>query len=178
MAGESKRLAVLIALTTYLASEITIANGYKHDLNEKSVLRGRGRVDVDDPLPCISLIESPNPDRFPNRAGEQDNNEAVQRDNWTLLFQGWAKDDKEHPTDPAYELMADLKKALAKIKRERPEFGVPMYPDIYMLGKLIIGLEWEAGTVRPPEEQSSKAFFWMRVILKFSEDVNDPYKLT
>ena len=176
MAGESKRLATLIALTAYLASEIKVANGYKHDLSEAAVLRGRHRVDSDDPLPCLSIVESPNPDRFPNRAGDQDHNEVVQSDNWTLLLQGWAKDDKEHPTDPAYELMADTKKALAKIMRENPEHGTAMFPAIYRLGGLISGLAFEAGTVRPPEEQSAKAFFWMRVILKFVEDVNDPYK--
>lgn len=176
MAGESKRLACLIALTSYLAGEINIGNGYKHDLGATSVLRGRHRVDNDDPLPCISIVESPNPDRFPNRAGDQDHNEVVQRDNWTLLVQGWAKDDKEHPTDTAYELMADVKKALAKIMRENPEHGTPMFPAAYRLGGLVMGLEFEAGTVRPPDEQSAKAFFWMRVILKFVEDVNDPYR--
>lgn len=176
MAGESKRLAALIALTTYLETEITLANGYKHDLTAKNVVRGRLRFDDDDILPMISIVESPNPDRFPNRAGEQDRVEAVQRDLWTLLFQGWAVDDKEHPTDAAYELMADTKKALAKIVAENPEFGTGKYPAIYRLGGLIMGLEFEAGTVRPPELPSARAFFWMRVIVKFVEDVNDPYK--
>lgn len=177
MAGESKRLATLIALTDYLRTEITTVNGYKHDLGVSGVVRGRLRIDDDDQLPMISIVESPNPDRFPNRAGDQDNVEVVQRDLWTLLVQGWAKDDKENPTDPAYELMADTKKALAKIMAENTEQGTAKYPSIYRLGGLVVGLQFEAGTVRPPELPSDRAFFWMRVILKFVEDVNDPYKL-
>jgi len=36
----------------------------------------------------------------------------------------------------------------------------------------------EPGTVRPPQEQnSSAAFFWMRVVFKFVEDPNNPYAL-
>jgi hypothetical protein len=171
--SDSKRLATLKALTAHLEAEITVANGYKHDL-AGAVFRGRAKFDDDDPLPMISILESPNPDRFPNRAGEHDNIRVDQRDNWTLLLQGWAKDDKLNPTDPAYDLMADVKKALALLVKERPEYGTGVHPN-YRLGGLILGLEYEPGTVRPPDEQSTKAFFWMRVILHFSEDFNDPY---
>lgn len=176
--ADSKRLAALKALTTHLATEISIVNGYNHDLapvaGVPSVIRGRSKIDGDDPLPCVSILESPNPDRFPNRAGNEDDIEVDQRDNWTLLVQGWTVDDKQNPTDPAYELMADVKKALALLKKEDPEFGVNQHPNFH-LGGLILGLDFEPGTVRPPDEQSAKAFFWMRVILHFVEDVNDPY---
>lgn len=176
MAGESKRLAALIALTAHIETEVSVANGYKHDL-DGGVFRGRMFRDQDDPLPMVSIMESPNPDRFPNRAGEEDAVNTDQRDNWTLLFQGWAKDDKDNPTDPAYELMADVKKALALVSRENPEFGTGFHAS-FRLGGLVMGLEFEPGTVRPPELASDKAFFWMRVILHFVEDVNDPYLLT
>ena len=172
---DSKRLATLKALTDLLVTEIRPENGYNHNL-DGAVFRGRMWFDEDDPLPMVSILESPNPDRFPRRAGESDGDRVVQRDEWTLLVQGWAQDDKENPTDPAYELMADVKKALALLnKRTSPEFGdFGAHPN-FRLGGLIIGLEYEAGTVRPPDEQSSKAFFWMRVILKFVENVDDPY---
>jgi LDH2 family malate/lactate/ureidoglycolate dehydrogenase len=104
--------------------------------------------------------------------------DTVQKDRWTILTQGWTVDDKKNPTDNAYELMADVKKALGKIARVNQHDGDGAYPDIYLLGGLLVGMEYEAGTVRPPDEQSSKAFFWMRVILKFTENVNDPYDLT
>lgn len=177
----SKRLACLRALTSHLADEITIENGYNHDLTGK-VFRGRmyfSGADVEDggdPLPMVSILESPNPDRFPNRAGDEDGVWIDQRDNWTLLVQGWVEDDKENPTDPAYELMADVKKALGLLIRERsPQEGFGGVHPNYMLGNLIAGLSYESGTVRPPDEQSDKAFFWMRVILEFVESVDDPY---
>jgi hypothetical protein len=169
----SKRLACLQALTDHLRSEITIVNGYKHELTD-AVFRGRLTFDNDDPLPMVSILESPNPDRFPNRAGDQDGYGAVQKDLWTILVQGWAVDDKVNPTDPAYELMADVKKALAKLVAYDPETGNGLHPN-FSLGGLIVGMEYEGGTVRPPDDQSSKAFFWMRVILKFVENVNDPF---
>lgn len=176
MAVDSKRLATLKALTAYLASEITPDNGYKHDLSvEDAVIRGRLKTTESDPLPQVSILESPNPDRFPNRAGDPDNIEIEQKDNWTLFVQGWVDDDKRNPTDPAYELMADVKKALARLVAMRPEFGTAVYPENYLLGGLIYGLEFEPGTVRPPDQNSAKAFFWMHVILKFTENVNDPF---
>jgi hypothetical protein len=170
--ADSKRLAALKALTAHLENEITVANGYGHELTN-AVFRGRAKFDDADPLPMISILESPNPDRFPNRAGEQSGN-GKQKDNWTLLVQGWVKDDKLNPTDPGYELMADVKKALAKLIALHPVSGEPQH-DNYLLGGLIVGLEYESGTVRPPDELSSKAFFWMRVIVKFVENINDPF---
>lgn len=174
--SESKRLEVMKRLTTHLETEISVANGYKHNL-AGAVARGRMWYDTSDPLPMVSILESPNPDRFANRAGEQENVNVLQRDNWTLLLQGWTADDKRHPTDPGYELMADVKKALATLVAVSRDHGTPVHPN-YMLGGLIANMQYEPGTVRPPDEQSSKAFFWMRVVLKFVENVNDPYDLT
>lgn len=177
----SKRLAALRALTTHLSDEIRIENGYKHDLSN-AVFRGRlafATGDDDnpgDPLPMVSILENPNPDRFPQRAGYEDQGDSVQRDKWTLNVQGWVEDDPLNPTDPAYELMADVKKALyALIAQHHPEQGIGGIHPNYCLDGLINGLEFEAGTVRPPDELSSKAFFWMRVILDFAENVKDPY---
>lgn len=170
---DSKRLATLKALTAHLESEISIAHGYKHDL-AGAVFRGRMRFDDADPLPMIALLEGMNPDRFPNRAGSEDHIETDQRDNWTIDVQGWAVDDKNNPTDAGYELMADVKKALGQIVMEDSVQGIGLHEN-YMLGGLILDLEYEPGTVRPPDQPSAKAFFWMRVILKFSENVNDPF---
>lgn len=171
---DSKRLACLKALTTHLKTEVTPANGYLHDLSN-AVFRGRNRFTDADPDVMVSILESPNPDRFPRAAGSSDDGIAEQSDNWTLLIQGWAPDDPVNPTDPAYELMADTKKALTKIVARSTESGDPLRPDVYMLGGLIVGLKCEPGTVRPPDEQSSKAYFWMRVILQFVEKLSDPF---
>jgi hypothetical protein len=174
--ADSKRLATVKALCAHLAAEIRIDNGYKHDLTSPySVVRGRYKFDDADPLPQVSVMESPNPDRFPNRAGDQDWIDAEEKELWTLYLQGWVEDDKLNPTDPAYELMADVKKALAKLVQNRGDNGAPRYPEIYLLGGLINGIRWEGGTVRPPDQNSAKAFFWMRVILEFTENLNDPF---
>lgn len=170
---DSKRLACMKALTAHLEDEVSVANAYKHNL-DGCVFRGRLFFGADDPLPMVSILESINPDRFPNQVGEEDGIEVDQRDNWTIQIQGWTEDDKLNPTDNAYELMADVKKALALLVLEDPQQGIGLHPS-YRLGGLIIGMHYEPGTVRPPDEQSSKAFFWMRVILKFVENVNDPY---
>ena len=174
--SDSKRLTTLKRLTTFLASEITVDNGYKHDLDETRVVRGKMRFSDEAPLPLVSINESPNPDRFPTRAGEH-SGDGVQRDKWTLLLQGWTADDPDNPTDPAYELMADTKKALAKLVACDGRTGDPIDPTNFNLGGIVAGLEYEPGTVRAPELASDKAFFWMRVILSFVEDKNDPYKL-
>lgn len=176
MAGESKRLATLIALTTFLKNEVSVANGYKHDLAGK-VFRGRMFYTNDDPVPMVSILENIDPDRYPRRAGG-DFEAKITAEDWVLLIQGWAKDDKENPTDPAYELMADVRKALAKLeKRSRPDEVQVENPN-YRLGGLIVGMTMEPGIARPPVEQvSSRAFFWMRIAFKFVENPNDPYAL-
>lgn len=175
---DSKRLACLKALTAHLSSEITLGNGYKHTLTN-AVFRGRMFIDDDDPLPCVSILENINPDRFPIQAGGHDaGGPLVQSDNWILLLQGWADDDKANPTDPAYELMADVKKALAKINDPGdPTRNTPAHAN-YLLGGLVMKIGMEPGTVRPPDQNSAKAYFWIRIVLKFIESVSDPFDHT
>jgi len=180
--NESKRLRVLKLLTRWLEQEITGLNGYRHDLAD-SVFRGRLLFTENDPLPCLSILEALNPDRDPLRAGNNDNiasNKTSER--WVLLLQGWSKDDIRNPTDSAYELMADVKKAVAKLFDDKTndagleiDMGGGDLVRAFYLGGLVNGAEIEPGTVRPPEQNTEKAFFWMRVILKFTERVQDPY---
>ena len=81
-------------------------------------VRGRNVLTDSDELPCLSVLEALNPDRFPRRAGTDDVRDApLHREGWVLLVQGWAVDDKVNPSDPAYRLMADVKKALAKLMK-------------------------------------------------------------
>jgi len=177
---DSKRLATLKALTVHFETEVSIANGYQHDLAGK-VFRGRVRFNTQNDdrfsVPMLSILEDPNPDRFPQRAGG-DTDYGLQKDQWVLLVQGWSEDDKINPTDPAHALMADVKKALAKLVQDsHPVTGALQHPS-YMLGGLISGMTMEPGTVRPPTEQASEdAFFWLRIALQFVEQPNDPYAL-
>lgn len=174
--ADSKRLTTLKALSDFLAGEVSIANGYKHDLAGK-VFRGRMFVTTNDPLPMVSFMENIDPDRYPRTAGG-DYEQKTTKEDWVLLVNGWAEEDKQNPTDPAYELMADVKKALAKLaKRPAPLSGEADNPHLH-LGGLITGMTMEPGIARPPIEQvSTKAFFWMRIALKFVENPNDPYTL-
>lgn len=172
---DSKRLATLKAITAHLMSEVAIANGYQHDL-DGAVFRGRMYFDKDDPMPCVSILDNINSDRFPSRAGNEDSGDGEAKSNWILLLNGWAADDKDNPTDPAEQLMADVKMALAKIGSEPHPMDADQSKHAnYLLDGLIAGIEFEPGTVRPPDENSAFAYFWMRVILKFTENVRDPF---
>lgn len=171
------RLKVLMDLCEYLQTEIQKTNGYQHDL--QGAFRGRAFFTTkDDPVPMLSILENVDPDRYPPAAGRNGYEHETYNEGWVLLIQGFAVDDKENPTDPAHYLMADVRKALAKIAyRGSPTEARPT-GDLYMLGGLLTGFKMEPGVVRPPFEQVSEtAFFWMRVTLKISEDPNDPYKL-
>lgn len=176
--ADSKRLRTLKALCEHLRTEVTPANGYAHDLSAApgSVTRGRMFHDPDDALPAVSILDNPDPDRFPRLAGWQDRLDAPHSvEVWPLLIQGWVKDDKLNPTDPAFNFMADVRKGLAKIlQSSHPTTGAQAHP-AYMLGDLIEGLTMEPGVCRPPDNISSVAYFWMRLMLRFTEDQNDPY---
>lgn len=165
--AESERLAVVKWLTDYLETEVNGAGDYSHDLAD-SVFRGRLRFGEDDPLPRVSILEGLNPDRLPDAAG---NGHTVQTDQWILLIQGQVKDDAANPTDPAHALLADVKAALGKLRRQMiDESNFEDTP-----WKAVANLGIEPGTVRPPDDVSDKAFFWMRIVLKIVEEVDDPY---
>lgn len=165
--ADSKRLVALKRLTEHLVSETAVPT-----------YRGRLKFGDKDPIPMLSILEDPDPDRFPRRAGGDDGvRSPMQLETWHLLVQGWAEDDPENPTDPAHELLARVKMALAKINQGHGPFGEPP-SDSYNLGGIIAGITMEPGTVRPPMEQpSERAFFWLRIALQFVEDVNDPFNL-
>lgn len=177
--GDPKRLAMLKVLSHYLSTEITIANGYKSKLTD-AVFRGRMFFTTDDPLPMISIMDNPDPDRYPTPAGNRGYELPTGNEDYILLIQGWDKDDKINPTDPAHVLMADVRKALAKLAyRGAPDSAQYSEEYPYLLGGLITRLSVEPGVVRPPTEQASAdAFFWMRISVGFAEDPNDPYDLS
>ncbi len=162
--ADSKRLAVAKAITALLETEVAVANGYQHDLAGK-VHRGRLTWSIREALPRVALVETLNPDREPIRAGWQ----PTQKDSLILLVQGHAEDDPEHPTDPAHLLMADVKRALARIMLTTSPY--------FRLGGLIADFNMEPGIVRPPDELSSVAYFYLRVRLEIVEYLADPYRL-
>ena len=63
--------------------------------------------------------------------------------------------------------MGDVKKALGKLIDRRNQTGI--------FDGLANTLSIEPGVVRPPDEQSERAYFWMRIRLEVVEMVGDPY---
>lgn len=165
--ADPKRLVILKQITTLLEG-ITPANGYQHDLTGR-VHRGRTSFAAETEIPCVNILEPLNPDRDPVVT----DGGALQSEQWVLLIQGWANDDEDHPTDPAHLLMADVKKRLAVMAKDT----YPTHNPLYMLGGNIAGLYIEPGTVRPPDESSARAYFYLRLVLKITEQLDDPYAL-
>lgn len=158
------RLRVLKELTALLQT-ITVANGYKHDLDE-AVFRGRLYYGDDDVLPMISILESPlpldqlpTPTSNPNSSGE-----------WEIVLQGFAQDDAENPTDPAYSLIADVKQALTKHRCDNARDH-----NLLNMGGCVIDIKVGSGVVRPSDDISSRAYFWMSLNLEIAEDLAKPY---
>jgi hypothetical protein len=157
------RLRVLKALTV-LFEDINPDNGYRHDLRGK-VFRGRVRYSDDDPMTMISILEAPIPQEPMAAKGPKSASSGM----WELLIQGFCDDDKRHPSDPAHKLMAEVKTALVRTK-------------VIQNGNNILGMSARVmemfigqGTVRPADEPTTEAFFWLTVSLLIAEDLENPY---
>ena len=163
----SVKLVILKRLTAHLAGMDEPTYGY--DMACK-VFRGRAVYGKDDPLPLLSILEAP--DSVTGTAGGE--HKAVRNTPWRLLLQGFVKDDKANPTDPAYDLMAQVVRRLSEITEEARN-GQPKYPGLYRLGGTVSEIIIENGVVRPPQEGvSDKAFFWLPVTIGFVNDVRRP----
>lgn len=173
------RLRVMKAISASLA-EISVAGGYNFDLAGK-VFRGRLIYGDNDPVPLISIIEPP----LPNEKRNSPYASAVDDGTWEIIIQGFVKDDRDNPTDPAHLAMADVKKKLAQeLKRkgtgpntrQNDYFGINFGDDQRLRKNQIEQFKIGAGVVRPPEEAvSTKAYFWLTLSLKIVEDNLDPF---
>lgn len=164
------RLRIQIALAAALET-INPDNEYTHDLRGK-VFRGRLMFGDSDPLPLVSILEPPTaPDQLP-----QPPNGTVSNGEWDLLVQGFVEDDKRNPTDPAHYLMAEVKQCLA-LAKEQPELDRQERGDTtHILGiPAITRLNIGAGVVRPADEISANAYFWLNITLGLAEDLLTPY---
>jgi hypothetical protein len=161
------RLKVQKALTAALG-EITVLNGYVNDLEGK-IFRGRQYFGEDTEVPFISILEEP---IAPENDFEGTDGEAG-TSTYALMVQGFAEDDKQNPTDTAHVLLADVKKRLAGIKiASRDTDRVLGFPDI---APTVTTINFGGGVVRPADDISAVAYFWLRVSMELVEDHDDPY---
>lgn len=164
---DSRQLDILKRITAHLEG-ITPANGYPVTLTGR-VYRGRADFGDSDAVPAISILEALRPnDAFP--VGD----DALMRsEDWMLLLQGWAEDDRRNPTDPVYQLKACVEQRLAEIVATHN--GVGRYPDIYRLGGRVAGLRIGPGLCRPADQLSPRAYFFLPLIVQWAADVAHPF---
>ena len=162
--ADTKRLLLLKSLCNYLLTEITTANGYNFDL--AAAYRGKKNFGKEVKLPAIVVLENFNPDRLPETIGGVVG--TKHKYDQIYLINGWAEGgDVEQEEDSAHLLMGDVKQALGKLLVPRNQSG--------FFDGLANTLSIEPGVVRPPAEQSEKAYVWMRIRLEVVEKVGDPY---
>lgn len=166
------RLQILERLTDLLHT-VTPANGYQNDLSDDDcVARGRLVIGENEPVPMLALNEPPlaieqikAAPQNPNASGD-----------WDILIQGWTEPGELHHTDKAYVLAAEVRKALALEKKKptgRPGSGHST--DFLGFGSKIEDMRVGAPVVRPPDETSAKACFYLILTLKIVEDMTKPF---
>ena len=174
---EPFRLVILKRLTSALDEINGPDGGYTYDLRptpetkndgtefmQKRNFRGRVVFGEDDPLPMTTILEAVlPPDQFP---GAPDN--PNRHGGWDLMVQGFVDDDFENPTDPAQFLLADVVRRLALERGKVYDEGVFGF-------RSILSLDLGVGVVRPPDEISAKAYFWLPITINLVEDLSNPY---
>lgn len=164
---DTKRLLLLKAITDYLQSTIKQEDGYNFTLAK--AYRGKKNFGKEVKLPAVVVLENFNPDRVPSEIGGLPVGKTYKYDQ-IYLINGWADASEvgaEEDEDAAHMLMGDVKKALGALFVPRNQSG--------FFDGLATTLSIEPGVVRPPDEQSEKAYFWLRIRLEIVEKVGDPY---
>lgn len=177
------KLRALYALTDCI-KEVTPANGYGHDLSDfdagdgakmARVFRGRPWFGDTDPIPMVSVLESVDEADYLFTLPPDDGSGTYE---WALMVQGFVNDDPLHPTDPAYRLMRDVRRRLVREKKRRMAgrqgLTDPLGSSEWNLpGCRVTDMKISTGKVRPADDVSAKAYFWMVVILTVSEDAEE-----
>lgn len=163
--------------------EISPVHGFRSDLTEfvhedgqpmKRVYRGRAFFGDNDPLPMVAILERPDPN---DPLADPPLGARKQSYEFNLIVQGFVEDDKSNPTDDADILLSDVKMRLARERDRKDPTG--KLPDPLGFGprgaNRVEELSFGAGVVRPADEVSSKAYFWLGVTLKVIEDPLSPF---
>ena len=175
------KLRAMRALTDILKS-ITPDEGYVYDLSDfvdddgvtvERVYRGRDTFGEGDPLPMVSILEGVNPG---DDVAEPPVEAVTGEYDWDILIQGWLPDDQQHPTDPAYLLLADVRQRLiAERSRKLPGTHQPDPLGLEPGKNRVVGIRVGAGVVRPPDRLSDKAWFWLTLTLRIVDNAAEPY---
>lgn len=166
MSADPFRLRVLKALTAVIENVGQQAD----DINNLQgvVFRGREWFGDDEPLPMVSLLEPPlSVDRLPSTEANPDT-----FGDWDILVQGWVKDDKKNPCDPAYQLCAEVIRVVAL---EREKWRGPGKRNLLGEGDSITEIVIGSPIVRPPDTTSMRACFYLILTLRISETLTDPF---
>jgi hypothetical protein len=181
------KLRVLKGLTNALKT-ITPANGYVSDLSDfdpgdgiamARVYRGRMWYGDESPLPMVSVIEGADP---ADAVAEPPAFHPVCEYDYALIVQGWAKDDPLNPTDPAYALLADIRRCLAIEATRKIGVGPATERDVFGLKQdghgpnAITGLRFGPGVVRMPDDLSDTAWWWLTVYVRIMDVAAKPYE--
>lgn len=170
MALRPKKLVILERLTDHLEGMAT-ADGYSADMMGR-ISRGKEVLGDESKPPWISIIQGPRPEIWDDVGDDK----VISKGPWLLFIQGWAKSENtKHPTDEAEWLLADTQKRLAMIAEENVR-GRPVYPDLYLLGRLVHSLTIGPGVVRGPDKQNTtRAGFYLPVIIEADLDYRQPF---
>lgn len=184
--SDSKQLLIIKSVTriieTINPTNTDPATGQAYDIDLRGfVLRGVGELGEVDPLPCVTILESPRPIPGTYAEGEE---ELVQKQPLTLLLQGFVDDAESGTGDGAYALKAQVEQALSRaqlLARGAARGGE--FPDDYMLGKgpngryLATSFTIGTGGVRPPATGvSPTAFFYLPLVIGYAFNPSNPYE--
>lgn len=135
-------------------SQILIANNFETDAGA-NVFRGLLDFTHDDPIPALSIIEQD----IEVIEGEENPSSLL---TLPIVVMGWAKADRDNPSDAAHQLIADIKKGLF-LQNERT------------IGDDAQDLEYRGRTIFQREPGSKTIFVTVSCRVRFVEIYGDPF---
>lgn len=170
MALRPKRLVILERLTAQLETIVTSVAAVPM---ASRVSRGKEVLGDESAPPWLSIIQGPRPEIWL----PADDSMTIEKGDWLLFIQGWAdRDDSPAATDTAEWLLADVHACLAMISETSNQTGNPVFPDLYLLGRLVNEIRIGPGVVRGPDKQATtRTGFYLPVIVGAVLDYRRPF---
>ena len=179
------RLQILRALTdvikqvnpTNLIVPGDPSSRYEFDLRDDTstvpsrprVTRGRLHIGEDEPLPMVTIVEPPMAIEGMSTQRQPDN--TAHAGQWDMIIQGWAKGDPWYPSDVGYQLMQEVRCALAKEKKRGRNGNTNILGfDSTKIQNMTIG----SPVIRPNEHISEQAVFYFVLTFTICEDTASP----